>query len=204
VTVAARQLRPLGPRTLHVVVDMQRVFMEATDWQVPALADVVSPILALVGAHPSQTLFTRFVTPATVESAQGDWQRFYARWRSVVRDRMDRAMFDLIEPFAAFVPPAEMIDKSTYSAFLSTDFAAALHWRDVDTLVLSGIETDVCVLATALDAIDCGLRVVLAADAMTSLSAAGHRAALEAIYPRFDQQIEITTTTAILAAWPAE
>jgi len=202
--MASRQLRPLGPRTLHVVVDMQRVFMEATDWQVPALADVVAPILALVRARPSQTLFTRFVTPATVESAPGDWQRFYTRWRSVVRDRMEAAMFDLIEPLAAFAPPAEVIDKSTYSAFPSTEFLASLRRRDVDTLLLSGVETDVCVLATALDAVDCGLRVVLAADAMTSLSAPAHRAALDAIYPRFDQQIEIAPTAEVLAAWPTE
>jgi nicotinamidase-related amidase len=201
--VTSGPLRPLGPRTLHVVVDMQRVFAEATDWQVPAIGDVVAPILALVRAHPSQTLFTRFVTPATVESARGDWQRFYARWRSVVGDRMDGAMFDVIEPLAAFVPPAEVIDKSTYSSFADAGFTAALARRDVDTLLLSGVETDVCVLATALDAVDRGFRVVLAADAMTSLSAAGHRAALDAIYPRFDQQIEMATTTAILAAWPA-
>jgi nicotinamidase-related amidase len=202
--VTAGPLRSFGPRTLHVVVDMQRVFAEATDWQVPTIADVVAPILAMARAHPSQTLLTRFMTPTTVESARGDWQRFYARWRSVVRDRMDAAMFDVIEPLAAFVPPAEVVDKSTYSAFPSAEFSASLLRRDVDTLVLSGVETDVCVLATALDAVDRGLRVVLAADAMTSLSAGAHRAALEAIYPRFDQQIEIATTAAILAAWPAE
>ena len=113
-------------------------------------------------------------------------------------------MFDVIEPLAAFVPPAEVIDKSTYSAFPSADFSTSLRRRDVDTLLLSGVETDVCVLATALDAIDRGFHVVLAADAMTSFSATGHRAALDAIYPRFDQQIEIATTTALLAAWPAE
>jgi nicotinamidase-related amidase len=202
--MATGSLRSLGPRTLHVVVDMQRVFAEATEWQVPTMADVVAPILALVRAHPSQTLFTRFMTPATPEGARGEWQRFYARWRSVVRDRIDRKMLDVIEPLAAFVPPAEVINKTTYSAFPSTDFFESLSRRDVDTLVLSGVETDVCVLATALDAVDSGFRVVLAADAITSQSAAGHRAALEAIYPRFDQQIEIATTAEILAAWPAE
>ncbi len=202
--MAASQLRSLGARTLHVVVDMQRVFAEATDWRVPAIADVVSPILAMVRAHSRQTVFTRFMTPAAVESAAGDWQRFYARWRSVVRDRMAPAMFDLIEPFAGLAPPAEVIDKATFSAFSSPDFVASLSRRGVETLVLSGVETEVCVLATALDAVDRGLHVVVAADGVTSWSAAGHRAALEAIYPRFDQQIDIATASAIMAAWPAE
>ena len=196
-------LRSLGPRALHVVVDMQRVFAEATEWQVPAIADVVAPILALVRVHPRETVFTRFMTPSSIENATGDWQRFYARWQSVLRDRMDAAMFDLMEPFAGFVPPAEVCDKTTFSAFASAEFVASLARQGTQTLILSGVETEVCVLATALDAVDRGLHVVLATDALTSWSAAGHRAALEAVYPRFDQQIEIATTAAILAAWPA-
>jgi len=197
-------LRPLGSRTVHVVVDMQRVFAEATDWRVPVIAEVVPPILTLVQAHPRETVFTRFMTPPSIENASGDWQRFYARWQSVTRDRMDAAMFDLMEPFAGFVPPAEVCDKTTFSAFASADFAASLARRGTETLILSGVETEVCVLATALDAVDRGLHVVLATDGLTSGSAAGHSAALEAVYPRFDQQIESATTAAILAAWPAE
>ena len=196
-------LRPLGSRTVHVVVDMQRVFAEATDWRVPVIAEVVPPILTLVQAHPRETVFTRFMTPPSIENASGDWQRFYARWQSVTRDRMDAAMFDLMEPFAGFVPPAEVCDKTTFSAFASADLVASLARRGTQTLVLSGVETEVCVLATALDAVDRGLHVVLATDGLTSGSAAGHSAALEAVYPRFDQQIESATTAAILAAWSA-
>lgn len=200
--MATSRLRSLGPKTLHVVVDMQRVFAEATDWRVPAIAEVIRPILALVRAHPRETVFTRFMTPSSIENATGDWQRFYARWQSVVRDRMDAAMFDLIEPFAGFVPPAEVCDKTTFSAFASADFVASLAKRGTQTLILSGVETEVCVLATALDAVDRGLHVVLATDALTSGSAAGHHAALESVYPRFDQQIEVATVAAIMAAWP--
>lgn len=202
--MATSSPRSLGRGIVHVVVDMQRVFAEATDWRVPAIAEVMEPILALVRAHPRATVFTRFMTPATIGQASGGWQRFYGRWRGVVGDRMDRVMLDLMEPLAGFVPPAEVCDKTTYSAFASAEFVACLAKRQAQTLVLSGVETDVCVLATAFDAIDRGLHVVLAADALTSWSEAGHRAALDAIYPRLEQQIEITTAAAILAAWPAE
>ena len=198
------RLRSLDQGTVHVVIDMQRVFAEATEWRVPAIAEVMAPVLTLVGAHPRETIFTRFMAPPTIEQASGDWQRFYGRWRSVVGDRIDSAMFDLMDPLLRFTPPAEVCDKTTYSAFASAAFVASLAKRPTQTLVLSGVETDVCVLATALDAIDRGLHVVLAADALTSWSEPGHRAALEAIYPRFDQQIDIATTAAILAAWPAE
>ena len=201
---AAGNLNVLGVSTLHVAVDMQRLFAEATEWAVPTFAAVVPPILELASAHPRRTLFTRFVTPANAESAAGDWRRFYARWQSVVAGRIDAAMFNVTEPLAGLVPPAEVIDKPTYSAFESVAFVESLARRRVETVVLSGVETDVCVLATALDAVDRGLHVVLAVDAVTSGSLAGHRAALDAIYPRFDQQIDLATVRDIIAAWPAD
>jgi hypothetical protein len=39
---------------------------------------------------------------------------------------------------------------------------------------------------------------------VTSSSPAGHHAALDAIYPRLDQQIQIATVDEVLAAWPSE
>ena len=56
----------------------------------------------------------------------------------------------------------------------------------------------------AFGATDHGYRVIVVEDAVTSSSPAGHRAALDAIYPRLDQQIQIATVAEVLAAWPAE
>jgi nicotinamidase-related amidase len=200
----AGRLSVLGAETVHVVVDMQRLFAEATDWRVPGFADILPPILDLARAHPRRSLYTRFVTPLSAQEAAGDWQRFYARWPSVLLDRMDRAMLDLAEPLAALAPPEAVLDKTVYSAFASTEFTVALSRRNARTLVLTGVETDVCVLATALDAVDRGLHVVIATDAVTSWSPAGHRAALEAIYPRFDRQVELAAMGEIMAAWPGD
>ena len=44
------------------------------------------------------------------------------------------------------------------------------HRTSVDTLVISGSETDVCVLSTVLGAVDRGYRVVIAIDALCSSS----------------------------------
>lgn len=198
------RLRLSATETLHVAIDMQRLFAEATEWRVATLAGIIAPVLALARTHPRQTLFTRFMTPSRIEDAAGDWHRFYARWPSVIGDRMDAAMLDLIEPFPGLAPPAEVYDKTAYSAFLNSDFVAALSRRMTRTLVLTGVETDVCVLATALDAVDRGFHVVVASDAVTSASVSGHRAAFDAIYPRFDQQIEVATTAEIIAAWPED
>ena len=57
-------------------------------------------------------------------------------------------------------PPATVTDKTRYSAFAGGGLFPHLHQREVGTLIVSGSETDVCVLATVLDAVDIGYRVV--------------------------------------------
>ncbi|WP_395689972.1 cysteine hydrolase family protein, partial [Aestuariivirga sp.] len=68
-------------------------------------------------------------------------------------------------------------------------------------LILTGIETDVCVLATALDAVDRGLRVVMVSDGLGSGSETGHSAILQTLAMRYDEQVEIVYSSTILERW---
>jgi hypothetical protein len=52
-------------------------------------------------------------------------------------------------------------------------------------LIISGGETDVCVLAAVMDAVDAGYRVVLAEDALCSVSDESHDAMLRQFGARF-------------------
>ena len=66
------------------------------------------------------------------------------------------------------------------------------------------METDVCVLSTVMEAMDLGLRVVLAIDAIGSSSAGCHNAALQILHERFDEQIELAPVDDIIASWQRE
>jgi nicotinamidase-related amidase len=189
---------------LHVVVDMQRLFVEHEDWRVPELPKLVAPISRIIEAHPRRTVFTRFVTPRKPEDVGGQWRHYYRHWESVTLSRMDPALLDLVPGLAERARPETILDKRSHGGFEALDFAEAMARRQASTLVLTGVETDVCVLALALGATDRGYRVIVVEDAVASSSPAGHRAALEAIYPRLDQQIQIATVTEVLAAWPSE
>ena len=68
-------------------------------------------------------------------------------------------------------------------------------------LVFSGTETDVCVLAAVLAAVDHGFRVVVASDALCSSTDGTHDALLKVFHERFSQQIEVAEADAILALW---
>jgi nicotinamidase-related amidase len=199
-----RLTRPLGPSTVHVVVDMQRLFLEGTAWGSRNTQSLVAPILRLLRHRPAAAIFTRFITPHRVEDAAGAWRQFYGHWPTVLRENMDPALLELVPEFAGFVPPAEISDKATYSAFNDGDFSDRLLRRRADSLVFSGVETDVCVLLSALDAVDRGYRVVIATDAVASTVDTAHDAALSHVYPRFLGQIELATVSEIIAAWPRE
>ena len=66
---------------------------------------------------------------------------------------------------------------------------------------MSGGETDVCVLATVMSAIDLGYRIVLATDALCSVSDRTHDALMTLYGERFSQQLAMATTVGILEAW---
>ena len=51
-----------------------------------------------------------------------------------------------------------MIDKTVYSPFAAPELTELLRRRGTDSLVIGGAETDVCVLAAVIDAIDRGLK----------------------------------------------
>jgi nicotinamidase-related amidase len=194
-------IEPLPATTRHLVIDMQRLFAEETEWRTPAIADILPNVLKLSQAHLDRTLFARFMTPANPDAATGRWQVYYRRWASMTGDRLAPGMLDLVAPLAALATPANVVEKVTYSIFGAPGFAARLEAEGVDTLVFSGVETDVCVLASLFDAIDRGYRVVVASDAMTSSSPTSHAAMIEHLFPRLAQQIDVATTDTVLRVW---
>ena len=76
-----------------------------------------------------------------------------------------------------------------------------LRARGADTLVVTGAETDVCVLATVLGAVDRGYSVVLPTDALCSSSDRTHDALLTLYRERYGQQVETATAEEILRCW---
>jgi nicotinamidase-related amidase len=192
---------PLGKHAIHAAIDMQRLFAEETEWASSAVHDIVPNVDRICTHAPHLTLFTRFLTPARAEDAKGQWQIYYRHWKNILATNIDAGLLDLIPPLQHFVPPARVIDKYVHSAFEVPQFQSVLDELGADTIIFSGVETDVCVLATAWTAIPRCYRTILVSDAIASSSPAGHSASLDSIYPRFDQQIELIDTDTLLKAW---
>jgi nicotinamidase-related amidase len=192
---------PLTAKTVHLCIDMQRLFSAEGPWPTPWMSRVLPVVAELAGRFPERTVFTRFITPGRPEEMPGMWQRYYRRWRQATRERLDPGLLELMPPLGQLCPPAVVIDKTRYSGFAEPRLLAHLKQREADGLIITGSETDVCVLATALGAVDLGYRVIIVKDAICSSSDEGHDALLEVYRRRYTEQIETAQAETILARW---
>ncbi len=199
----AEELRfgPLSARDVHLCVDMQRMFAEKTEWHTPWMERIAPKVERIARAHPAQTICTRFVPPRRAADASGTWVRYYERWASMTRDALGEAMVDLIPALQAVEPPLQRLDKPVYSPWVEPELERQLRARGAESVVVSGGETDICVMATVLGAIDRGYRVVVVVDALCSSADEVHDAAMALYHNRFGQQVETVTTEVVLANW---
>jgi len=73
-----------------------------------------------------------------------------------------------------------VINKTSSGTLNSTMLDQTLRNMGVESLVISGVTTDVCVETTARDAADRGFQVIIVEDACTAFSETLHRSALQA------------------------
>jgi nicotinamidase-related amidase len=186
---------------VHLCVDMQNLFAGPTQWHTPWMLRVLPRVLDLVAAAPARTIFTRFIPAAHPGLGRGTWKRYYERWADMTLEKVGQDAVDLVPDLRSFVPPARVIDKHVYSPWLEPELDRMLNAEGVGTLIVSGGETDVCVLGTVLGAVDRGYRVIVATDALCSSSDESHDASLRVYSNRYGQQVEAVTTATILQAW---
>jgi nicotinamidase-related amidase len=194
-----------GPHAVHLCIDMQNLFAPGAPWATPWLERVLPRIESMVARAPAQTIFTRFIPPRTRDEAHGMWKVYYQKWECITRDRVESRLLRLVPELETYAPPAVVIDRMSYSAFAGSDLHSHLRRKHIDTLIVSGGETDVCVLATVLTAIDLGYRLIIVEDALCSSSDESHDALLGLYGKRFDIQIEVGRSDQINDLWrPAE
>lgn len=156
---------PLIPaRTALLNVDMQRCFVEGSPLAAPAGRELVNTINGLIR--------TCRETGTLVVHTRG-WMAKDGSNLGVVAELVPPFIVDL---YTEGAPTAELhealdvapddlvIDKSRYGAFHGTDLAQQLRRRGIDTVIVSGIATNICCETTAREASQHDFRVVFLSD----------------------------------------
>jgi nicotinamidase-related amidase len=179
---------------LLVVVDMQHVFGPGSPWETPGFDALIPQIERLVEAFGDRVCLTRFLVP---ERPEGSWVEYYREWEFVTKpDALP--LLELVEPFSSNSRAAH-VDKPTFCKMGPELRALAGESR---TMVVCGVATDCCVIATVLDAVDDGMYVRVVRDACAGVTGEAHERAIE-VMAGFPPQVSITTVEEELAARPA-
>ncbi len=185
---------------IHLCIDMQEMFKQPTPWHVPWMARVADTVVEVADRFSERTIFTRFIPPQQPDVMWGMWRRYYEKWPMMTREHLEPELLRLVPELGRLVPPARVFDKATYSPWFDGSLDWMLKRERVSSLVITGGETDVCVLATVLGAVDLGYHVVVLSDAVCSGADETHDASLEVLGERFSVQVEICRTEAFLSS----
>ncbi|GFN32295.1 hydrolase [Paenibacillus xylaniclasticus] len=105
--------------------------------------------------------------------------------------------WDQIVPEMRVAETDHIITKKQWGAFYGTELDLQLRRRGIDTIVLCGIATEFGVDTTAREAFMHGYQLILAIDAMTGFTEAGHEHVTNFIFPRIGRN---RTTQDIISA----
>ena len=103
----------------------------------------------------------------------------------------------------ALAPQAGDVEfpKRYYSSFYETGLGGFLRQHEVDTVILTGQHTHICVRHAAADALNLGLNIIVPTDAVDSFTEEDHQHGLE--YLRMVYAAQTPTVAEVLAAHPA-
>jgi nicotinamidase-related amidase len=107
----------------------------------------------------------------------------FGKWRSDFRKQVTHCLEDGVrgEPLARLLAPDEddyFILKPKHSGFFSTTLDVLLDYLHAETLILTGLTSDVCVLFTAYDAYLRDFRLIIPPDCVAAIDSEENQHAL--------------------------
>jgi nicotinamidase-related amidase len=204
-------LRPAS--TALLVVDMQRGFVDPGEaMEVPPARESVPRIRALVDlfrAKGRPVVFTEFVysdaAPLLIGALHPEHRRampgaprgFGHPSSSCHEDDPSVATVHALAPR----PDELVVRKRWYDAFAGTPLDGAFRARGVDTLVVTGTMTDICVLATVVGAFNREYRITVVEDAVTTLWPEIQRATLDIIGRAYGRITSAKEVADVVGGW---
>ena len=177
-------------KTALLIVDMQNDFvLEGGAMKVDdaiKTVPVIQKLLAFSRKNGMPVIFTRFLTGPTrtflwnwspqAESAS-NCRRGLAKYYPDV-DKTEQCS-DVIDELKPILPEDYVIEKYNYSSFRNTNLIDVLKSEDLDTVIVVGTVTQICVEDTVHDGFAKEIKVIVASDGCSSFQENLHVAALQ-------------------------
>jgi biuret amidohydrolase len=203
--------------TVLLVIDMQRDFLDPRGYAAQAGLDIsrlrktVAPVQALLSAARASSMrviFTREghradlsdcppVKLARSRAAGAEIGSAGPLGRLLVRGEYGHDMIDEMHVAAN----ETVIDKPGYSAFHQTDLDQILRSSGIDTLIVCGVTTEVCVHSSVRAATDLGYTCITVSDACAASEPTLQQPALEMMKVEGGIFGTVTDSVSLLARW---
>jgi nicotinamidase-related amidase len=183
-------------RTALVIIDMQRDFLEPGGFgetlgnKVSLLEAAVKPCMAVLEAARRLKMLVIHTReghrPDMTDAPKAKVERGEPHMRIGAKGPMGRILIRG-EDGHDIVPklyPKEgevIVDKPGKGAFYATDLEAILRYRNIETLVVCGVTTEVCVHTTVREANDRGFKCLVPGDCCASYFPEFHEVGLKMI-----------------------
>ncbi len=158
------------PKAALILIDMLNDFvLEGAPLQVPAARGIIPHIARAVSAAKQAGAKVVYVC-----DAHDPEDKEFSEWpKHCVRGTPGAQVVEGLRGLQDV-----LVEKTRYSGFFGTDLEQVLRNLQVDSLVMSGILTDICVYFTAADGYMRGYRVAVLKEGVAALSAEDHQWAL--------------------------
>lgn len=175
-----------------VVIDPQVIFADpASEWASPEFDAAMTVIERAAPAFDGRVVVTRWLPTAqraTGEGSTTSWTDYFEAWPFADRPAAD-PLYDLV-PRARALTDRPTVDEPTFGKW-GDGLRAVVG--EAPRIVLTGVSTDCCVVATALAAADAGAHVEVLTDGCAGSTADDGAAALR-VMGLFDPQIRVRTS----------
>jgi ureidoacrylate peracid hydrolase len=180
--------------TALVVVDMQNAFMLPGVAHSPCLMaqEIVPNINRLAQAVRETGGTVVWIKTSYTDETLQSWSVLYGMIGPAGTEKRARALTEGNKGHELWpeleVKPADLtVIKNRYSAFIqgSSDLAAVLRARGLDTLLITGTVTNVCCESTARDAMMLNFKTVMISDGNAAVTDEDHNASLSNFYLTF-------------------
>ncbi len=197
-------------RSALIVVDMQNDFVRVgAPLEVPDARETIEvnqELLAWFRERHRPVVFTRFVagpeptlmwkwSEVIAPPTCCCWPGFMRSYADVEGERECIAVIDELEPR----PGEHQVDKYGYNGFHRTRLTDLLNAGNVDTVLISGTVTQICVEDTARGAFHEGFQAAVVADAVSSYAPELHRASLQTLAMKYGRVVNAQDALAEMA-----
>ncbi len=193
-----------GPRTAHIVVDLQNGFMAPGQvGEIPEAREIVPNVNRISAALRAAGGLNVFIQNTVYANTPTTWSNWFMRQSPERRAKSKEAFLagsfgHALWPGLDVATEDLKVPKSRFGAFVpgASDLHTILQARGIDTLIITGTATNVCCESTARDAMMLNYKVAFISDGTATHSDVEHNATLGNLIANF---ADVMTTDEVVA-----